>query len=134
MHERESGWDAFPPSWGRVSALRLGGPLRSLRAAIQNKRCPLREGRAAEGRGLLQNWSPAPLNSVSGAVERCYFLQQASQVLASPLQHSAHLSLQQVLQAETLVQEDRVAMAVTARRVRIVFMMLDELFDIRFYL
>jgi hypothetical protein len=71
---------------------------------------------------------------VSGAVEQCYFLQQASQVLASPLQHSAHLSLQQVLQAETLVQEDRVAMAVTARRVRIVFMMLDELFDIRFYL
>lgn len=118
--------------WGERVAARWAVALAQGRNP--NKRCPLREGRAAEGRGLLQNRSPAPLNSVSGAVEQCYFLQQASQVLASPLQHSAHLSLQQVLQAETLVQEDRVAMAVTARRVRIVFMMLDELFDIRFYL
>jgi hypothetical protein len=58
----------------------------------------------------------------------------AQQVLqaAASLQHSAHLSLQQVAQAEApalqqlipvdaVVQEDKVAMAVKARRERIVF-------------
>jgi len=52
-----------------------------------------------------------------------YFLQQVSQALESPLQHSAHLSLQQALQEETLEQDDRVATAARARMESSVFMM-----------
>jgi len=69
-----------------------------------------------------------------GPHRTAYFLAQQVLQAAASLQHSAHLSLQQVSQAEApalqqllpadaVVQEDRVAMAATARRERIVFMM-----------
>lgn len=51
-----------------------------------------------------------------------YFLQQASQAPVVLLQHSAHLPLQQALQASTEVQEDRVATAARARMENSVFM------------
>ena len=57
-------------------------------------------------------------------LEPDYFLQQSAQALSLPAQHSAHLSLQQVLQADMLLHEDRVrARAERTRVERMVFMM-----------